>query len=355
VSGTLLHVAAAPFEAAVSVPVLPQGHRSRRLHGHSFLAAVRSRDGAALGERLCEAIAPLDYGYLNERIVVPTDENIARWIRDALADLVLDTVSVQSTRHQGVDIDHANRAHLWRRFRFEAAHRLPCVAPGHPCGRMHGHGFEVILHVNQDLAAADMGIDFDRLGELWQPLHEMLHHACLNDIAGLENPTSEMLACWIWQRLHHTLPELSWVTVYETVTAGCHYDGRHFRIWKEQRFESAVRLENAAPGDARRRLHGHSYITRLHLTAPLDALRGWTIDYGDVRAAFTPVFRELDHHALNETTGTDGELPALLGWMRERVAAALPALDRIDLYATPLAGAILHWGEEGPALPGQVP
>ena len=85
-NGTLLHVAAAPFEAAVSVPVLPQGHRSRRLHGHSFLAAVRSRDGVALGERLREALAPLDYGYLNERITVPTDENIARWIRAALAE-----------------------------------------------------------------------------------------------------------------------------------------------------------------------------------------------------------------------------------------------------------------------------
>lgn len=354
-SATLLHVAAAPFEAAVSVPVLPEGHRSRRLHGHSFLAAVRSRDGSALGERLRAAVALLDYACLNELIAVPTDENVARWIRERLGDAAPDTVSVQSTRHQGVDIDGLNRAHLWRRFRFEAAHRLPCVAPGHPCGRMHGHGFEVILHVNQDLAAADMGIDFDRLGELWQPLHDLLHHACLNDIAGLENPTSEMLARWIWQRLVGALPELSWVTVYETVTAGCHYDGRHFRIWKEQRFESAVQLRAAAPGDARRRLHGHSYITRLHLTAPLDAMRGWTIDYGDVREAFTPVFRELDHHALNESTGTDGGLPALLGWMRARVGAALPALDRIDLYATPLEGAILHWGEEGPALPGQSP
>jgi 6-pyruvoyltetrahydropterin/6-carboxytetrahydropterin synthase len=105
VNGTLLHVAAAPFEAAVSVPVLPQGHRSRHLHGHSFLAAVRSRDGAALGERLREALVPLDYGYLNERITVPTDENIARWIRAALAEPAIETVSVQSTRHQGVDMD----------------------------------------------------------------------------------------------------------------------------------------------------------------------------------------------------------------------------------------------------------
>jgi 6-pyruvoyltetrahydropterin/6-carboxytetrahydropterin synthase len=352
-SATLLHVAAAPFEAAVSVPVLPEGHRSRRLHGHSFLASVRARE--LPGERLQQAVAPLDYAHLNEFIAVPTDENIARWIRAALADVALESVGVQSTRHQGVDLDRANRAHLWRRFRFEAAHRLPRVAAGHPCGRMHGHGFEVILHVNQDLAGADMGIDFDRIGALWQPLHAMLHHACLNDIEGLENPTSEMLAHWIWRRLRDALPELSWVTVYETVTAGCHHDGRRFRIWKEQRFESAVRLAAAPPGDPRRRLHGHSYVTRLHLTAPLDELLGWTVDYGDVREAFTPAFRALDHRQLNESTGTDGELPALLGWTRERVGALLPALDRIDLWATPLEGAMLHWGEEGPALPGQTP
>lgn len=355
-AGELLHVAAAPFEAAVSVPVLPAGHRSRGLHGHSFLATVRAREDAALlAERLAAAVAPLDYAHLNDRIAIPTDENIARWIRAALADLALDTVGVQSTRHQGVDLDRAQRAHLWRRFRFEAAHRLPRVPPDHPCGRMHGHGFEVILHVAEDLAGADMGTDFDRIGQLWQPLHAQLDHGCLNDIEGLDNPTSEMLACWIWRQLHPVLPALSWVTVYETVTAGCHYDGRRFRIWKEQRFESAVRLRDAAPGDPRRRLHGHSYITRLHLSAPLDTVLGWTIDYGDVREAFTPVFRTLDHHAIDEATGCSGSLGAILAWMRERLREALPALDRIDLHATPLEGAVLHWGEEGPALPGPAP
>lgn len=349
----LLHIAAAPFEAAVSVPVLPEGHRSRGLHGHGYLATVRSHgDATRLGIRLRAALAPLDYAHLNDHIAVPTDENIARWIHAELAGIDIESVRVQSTRHQGVDLDSHQRAHLWRHFRFEAAHRLPHVPEGHPCGRMHGHGFEVIVHACEDVAGADMGTDLDRIAALWEPLHQTLDHACLNDIDGLENPTSEMLARWIWQRLLPVLPSLSWVTVYETVTAGCHYDGHHFRIWKEQRFESAVRLEVAAPGDPRRRLHGHSYITRLHLTAPLDELRGWTIDYGDVREAFTPVFRMLDHHVINEATSTDGSLAAMLGWMRENVAPLLPALDRIDLHATPFEGAMLHWGGQGPALPG---
>ena len=118
---------------------------------------------------------------------------------------------------------------------------------------MHGHGFEVILHADQDLHGRDLGVDFDRLGELWRPLHATLHHACLNDLPGLDNPTSERLAAWLWQRLQPELPPLSWVTVYETASAGCHYDGRHYRIWKEQTFESAVRLRQAPAGDSRRR------------------------------------------------------------------------------------------------------
>jgi 6-pyruvoyltetrahydropterin/6-carboxytetrahydropterin synthase len=160
---------------------------------------------------------------------------------------------------------------------------------------MHGHGFEVILHADQDLQGRDLGVDFDRLGELWVPLHATLHHACLNDLPGLDNPTSERLAAWLWQRLKPELPPLSWVTVYETATAGCHYDGRHYRIWKEQTFESALRLRHAPTGDPRRRLHGHSYRIRLHLTAPLDEVLGWTVDYGEVKARFEPIYRELDH------------------------------------------------------------
>jgi 6-pyruvoyltetrahydropterin/6-carboxytetrahydropterin synthase len=217
---------------------------------------------------------------------------------------------------------------------------------------MHGHGFEVILHANQALAGLDMGLDFDQLGALWAPIRAELHHACLNDIPGLENPTSELLATWLWQRLKATLPALSWITVYETATAGCHYDGHHYRIWKEQRFESALRLTRAPDGDTRRRLHGHSYLARLHLSAPLDEVLGWTVDYGDVKALFKPVYDRLDHHDLNEVPGlADADPASLCLWMRETVADRLPQLDRIDLHQTPGCGAALCWGELGPALP----
>ncbi|MGB5834744.1 MAG: 6-carboxytetrahydropterin synthase, partial [Thiohalocapsa sp.] len=354
-SEQLFHLAMAPFEAALRVPILPQGHRSRRLHGHSFRARVRTQlppgwalfDGAetdALAECLGRCVAPLDYSDLNAELPVPTDENLARWVRDRLARSLsvpgIASVGIRSTADTGVDLDADDHAHLWHRFRFEAAHRLPKVPEGHQCGRMHGHGFEVILHADQDLAGVDMGIDFDRIAAHWRPLCAELDHVCLNDIAGLENPTSELLCRWIWQRLKPDLPALSWVSVYETATAGCHFDGSHFRIWKDLRFESALRLRRAPDGDRRRRLHGHSYLLRLHLSAPLDDVLGWTLDYGDVKTLFKPVYAQLDHHRLDELPLLDGADPArLVSWVRERVVADLPQLERIDLYQRPGCGA----------------
>ena len=364
----LLHTAAAGFESACRIDVLPAGHRARRLHGHSFLARVRAAlpDGwaafpggevAALRERLEAVLAPLDYRLLNEVIAVPTDENLARWIRACLTEPGrevpgLGQIGVQSTRDSGVDLDADGHAHVWRRYVFEAAHQLTGVPADHKCARMHGHGFEVILHADQDLGARDLGVDYDHLDACWAPLHAQLHHACLNDIPGLQNPTSERIAAWLWERLAPVLPELSWVTVYETASCGAHYDGRSFRIWKEFSLDSAVRLHHAPDGDQRRRIHGHTYTLRLHLHAPLDEVRGWTVDFGEVKALFDPVFRELDHQPLYALPGVADNDPASLArWIRARAQPLLPALDRIDLYETRGSGAILSWGAEGPALP----
>lgn len=369
----LYHVAAAPFEAARRVAILPEGHRARQLHGHSFTARVRAElppgwapfaggETGALSDVLRDGVADLDYADLNGLLAVPTDENLARWVRARLAEAGVpgvERVGIRSTRDQGADLDRADHCHVWRRFRFEAAHRLPRVPPGHACGRMHGHGFEVILHADQDLSGhttdgpgRDMGVDFDQLDALWAPLRAELQHACLNDIPGLENPTSEMLCHWLWRRLKPRLPALSWVTVYETATAGCHHDGVHYRIWKELRFEGALRLTGAPDGDPRRRLHGHSYLLRLHLTAPLDQVMGWTVDYGDVKALFKPVYARLDHHRLDALPLLESADPGRLTlWIREQVAGDLPRLDRIDLHETPGCGAVLSWGTSGPALP----
>jgi 6-pyruvoyltetrahydropterin/6-carboxytetrahydropterin synthase len=359
----LFHVAAAPFEAARRVTLLPEGHRSRRLHGHSFLAKVRAAlpDGWArfpggevdeLRTRLETVLAPFDYRDLNDTLIQPTDENLARLIRKHLELEGVDIVGVQSTLHEGADLDHAERAHIWRRYVFQSAHRLPNVPAGHKCGRMHGHGFEVILHANVSLRGGDIGVDYDYLDSCWEPIHQQVHHACLNDIRGLENPTSELIASWIWARLKPTLAELSWVTVYETAYCGAHFDGARYRIWKEFNLDSSVRLTRAPERDPRRRIHGHTYNLRLHLDAPLDKVLGWTIDFGDVKNLFSPVFVQLDHQPLYELPGVgDNDGANLARWIKKKTESVVPHLDRIDLYETRGCGVVLSWGSNGPALP----
>lgn len=114
---------------------------------------------------------------------------------------------------------------IFREFTFEAAHRLPHVPEGHKCARLHGHSYRVEVHVKGEVGQ-DTGwvMDFGDLRAAFQPLQEQLDHRYLNEVPGLENPTSEILARWIWDRLVGRLP-LSAVQVRETCTSGCIYRG----------------------------------------------------------------------------------------------------------------------------------
>jgi 6-pyruvoyltetrahydropterin/6-carboxytetrahydropterin synthase len=115
---------------------------------------------------------------------------------------------------------------IWKEFTFEAAHRLPNVPPEHKCARLHGHSFKVEVHVRGPLDP-ELGWvrDFADLGTAWEPLRDALDHRYLNEIPGLENPTSEVLARWIWRRLAPALPGLARIVVQETCTTGCIYEG----------------------------------------------------------------------------------------------------------------------------------
>jgi 6-pyruvoyltetrahydropterin/6-carboxytetrahydropterin synthase len=115
---------------------------------------------------------------------------------------------------------------IFKIFTLEAAHRLPNVPPGHKCARLHGHSFRVELHVSGPVdPEAGWVLDFADLKAAFKPFYEQLDHHYLNDIPGLENPTSENLARWIWTRLKPVLPLLSEVVVHETCTSGCRYRG----------------------------------------------------------------------------------------------------------------------------------
>lgn len=116
---------------------------------------------------------------------------------------------------------------LIRELRFEAAHRLPKVPAGHKCARLHGHSFKIELAIVGPVnPETGWLIDFAEIDRIWQPLHEQLDHNYLNEIAGLENPTSENLAHWLWQALKPGLPQLERVIVHETCDARCEYEGR---------------------------------------------------------------------------------------------------------------------------------
>jgi 6-pyruvoyltetrahydropterin/6-carboxytetrahydropterin synthase len=115
---------------------------------------------------------------------------------------------------------------IYKEFHFEAAHRLPNVPEGHKCARLHGHSFHVRIVLSGE-PGDDSGwvMDFAELKQHFQPLHDQLDHRYLNEVPGLENPTSEVIARWIWQRLAPQLPMLSAVELRETCTSGCIYRG----------------------------------------------------------------------------------------------------------------------------------
>lgn len=117
---------------------------------------------------------------------------------------------------------------LYKEFRFEAAHHLPNVPAGHKCGRLHGHSFRVEIHVDGPVDPhTGWVIDFADIKAAFKPILNRLDHFYLNEIEGLENPTSENIAIWIWRKLKPDLPLLSEVVVSETCTCGCAYRGEH--------------------------------------------------------------------------------------------------------------------------------
>jgi 6-pyruvoyltetrahydropterin/6-carboxytetrahydropterin synthase len=118
------------------------------------------------------------------------------------------------------------RIELAREYRFEAAHRLPRLPASHKCARLHGHSFrfEVLLEGEVDERTGFL-IDFGDVDTIVQPVVARLDHFFLNDVEGLENPTSEILSAWLWHKLRPALPMLTAITVAETCDARCTYRG----------------------------------------------------------------------------------------------------------------------------------
>ena len=115
---------------------------------------------------------------------------------------------------------------LYREFTVEAGRYLPYVDDGHPCGRMHGHTFVIQVHITgTPHARAGWIMDFAELDDRIQNVRHILDHRVLNEIEGLENPTTELLAQWIWKQLAGDLPGLSRIVIQENPYSGCIYTG----------------------------------------------------------------------------------------------------------------------------------
>ena len=118
------------------------------------------------------------------------------------------------------------RVRLIRSFGFEAAHWLPTFPDGHKCRRLHGHSYRVEVVVEGEVPPeSGYLLDYGDIQKVIDPVRDQLDHRCLNDVEGLENPTSEVLAGWLWQRLAPGLPLLAEIVVEETCTSRCAYRG----------------------------------------------------------------------------------------------------------------------------------
>ncbi|MBN2704079.1 MAG: 6-carboxytetrahydropterin synthase QueD [Pontiellaceae bacterium] len=115
---------------------------------------------------------------------------------------------------------------IYREFKFDSAHWLPNVPPGHKCAKMHGHTYTIEVHLEDELnPTLGWVMDYNDLRKVVDPLIEQLDHKILNEIEGLENPTAELIALWFWKKIKPVLPQLCQVVVKENPINVCIYSG----------------------------------------------------------------------------------------------------------------------------------
>ena len=259
--------------------------------------------------------------------VCPQHPGSTRFMRRLQALLRTELCWLEHSPDQGALLSRTTGLQVWQRFTVQAAHQLPMLPATHPCSRLHGHNFAITVQTHGT---------GPQLQRACIPLQRTLHRQCLNQLPGLHNPTSELLARWILERLHHQLP-ITTVIVQETPASGCCYDGRQFRVWRQLRFEAAARADDG--------IYGQGYRLRLQLRLPLDSQLGWTLDYAEITRRFAPLLQQLDHHDL----GTLGAQPELL--LRHIHAHSSLPVCQLELYSTTHIGMLLTTGHD-PCFPG---
>ena len=114
---------------------------------------------------------------------------------------------------------------IFKDFTFEAAHKLPLVPQDHKCFNLHGHSFRVRVYVEGNINEMGWVMDFADIKLMCKPIIDVLDHSYLNELEGLDNPTSENIAVWLWDSIKPKLIILSEIEVKETCNTGCIYRG----------------------------------------------------------------------------------------------------------------------------------
>jgi len=115
---------------------------------------------------------------------------------------------------------------IYKQFTFDSAHFLPNVPEGHKCREMHGHTYLLTLYAEGPVKNPEGWVmDFGDIKNIMRPIIDILDHHLLNDIPGLENPTAELLAIWLWNKVKPWMPMLKRIELKETPTSGVSYEG----------------------------------------------------------------------------------------------------------------------------------
>lgn len=327
------------FEAARRLKDGPK--KSQQLHGHSFsltpVCALKQDNELSARDKLDAVFLPLigqvNYRYLNETLSLenPEDAAITRWFRDQTSSPDLDGLKLQSIDGFETELIN-NKIYHYQHIILHSAHFLPNVPPGHKCGRLHGHNFHIILH--WDAEAVPRINNSEDMWKKFTPIYSQLHQKLLNDIPGLENPTSENLCVWLWENFKSDFPPLCSVTVYETRTAGSTYNGSIWNCFKNFEMDSAIQGPYGPMG--------HSYRIQLSIQSEkLHETFGWTRDFGDIKELFKPYFKQLDHYYLNEVEDLQSPYSAdMAHWIYKKLHFELPELREIKIWDTEDSGII---------------
>ena len=350
-------VASSGFEAARHVDILPDGHRSKQKHGHSFLATIQCSMPSEIapypgGElevmqsRLGMQIAKLDYSDLNVAIDTPTDENLARWVNTHCYVPSTQKIGIQSTSDSGVEIDTRGRAHVWRRYVFQSIRHLKNLPEGHVCGIEHSHSFVVIVHVDHQLGERDISVDYDFIDECWSQVVKKLSFVNLNLLSNLSEPSTENLSSWIWNELRILVRDVSRVTIYESPRCGVTFDGVKFHVWNESSFNCGVLKRDTHSKSQSNLVTAHqAFSIRIYVSQLAGQETSLNVATGGARECLDATLALIDSKVVAHLSDiTDTSTKSIALWIHNKIVQKIPNIDRVELFETRGCGVIVSSG-----------